>query len=112
MSYKKRGQAGWTGKKEAKRKVRRERNFSKEEIREIEKEMFQGEEYRVRSNSKKELTPKQKIERQLIREKSKLDYWERPNILGRHNNDGWISGIISRYRDSIKKLEKKLEEFE
>ena len=44
MSYKKRGQAGYTGKKEAKSKVSRERNYAKEEIRQELKEMEEGDE--------------------------------------------------------------------
>ena len=116
MSYKKRGRAGWVGKKEAKTKIGRERNYAKKEIRQEIRQLEEGDDFRYRNKpSKKILTTKQKIEKELAWYERVLEKWSRPNVESqRKKNDfnGWYSRTLNSYKDKVKKLKAQLENYE
>ena len=103
-SWKKRGQAGWTGKKEAKSKVSRERNYAKEEIRQELKEIEEGEDFRYKAGGKN----KNKI--------ASLKYWidlwenraERAKICNPHGMFGysWYTSGVKEMKEELAELEK------
>ena len=109
-TYKKRGRAGYVGKKEAKDKISRERNYAKKEIRQELKEIEEGDDFRYKHKAKKVLTPEQKLEKNINWYQMIIEQWERPNRKAGWMSDGWISGIIHRYKEKLKKLKKEKDE--
>ena len=115
MSYKKRGRAGWVGRKEAKSKIRRERNYAKSEIRQELRIVEEGEDFRYKHKSKKILTNKQKIEKRLAWYERVLEEWTRPNREAqwkKYDHDSWFGRYVNSLRDKAKKLKKELESYE
>lgn len=104
MSWKKRGKAGWTGKKEAKSKPSVERNFAKDEIRQELKEIEEGDGFRYKAGGKN----KNKI--------ASLKYWidlyERRAIAvkARGLDCRWFG--YTRYNNGATEMKKELEELE
>lgn len=104
--YKKRGQAGWNGRKTAKEISKyKERQFSKTEIKQEMQEHLEGDEYRYRH--KKSPTPN---------EKARLEYnlslykkWAAA-AKARGEMSGWCG--YHTYLSDIEKIEKQIEEFD
>lgn len=104
MSWKKRGQAGWTGKKEAKSKERRERNYAKGEIRQEMKKIEEGEDYREKAGSKK----KNKI----ASLKHWRDWYLRRAEEAKAKKDNCIWTGFTTYSRRAEEMDKQIEEME
>ena len=102
-NYRKRGQAGYTGKKEAKSKVSRERNYAKEEIRQELKEMEEGDDFRYNAGGKK----KNKIASLRYR----IDLYAKRAKAARESNRHGIFGY-SWYESSMTEMKEELDELE
>ena len=106
-TYKKRAKAGWeTGKGAKQTSNRSERVYEKQEIRQELKEFEQGEDFKYRHKSKKPETELEKDERRLNWYKIKLQHWEYKTF---YRGGDMFKSIVSRYKDAIKKLKKKIE---
>ena len=101
-NYKKRGRAGWVGKKEAKGKIHRERNYEKQEIRQALQEIEEGDDYRYLHKAKRVKNEKARLENTIrwyerTIEKYKQREW---GIFG----SGWLE---SGYRKALAKYKEK-----
>jgi len=102
-NYKKRGRAGWVGKKEAKDKEYRERLYAKKEISNEMKMLEQGEEFKEKTRKRK----KNKI--------ASLKYWigryeKRAGIAKSENYHGmfgysWYESMLKNYKKELAELE-------
>ena len=105
-NWKKRGQAGWVGKKEAKSKGRRERNFSKEEIRDEIKQIEEGDDFRYKGGGKNK-DP-------IARQRYWVDYYERATkeAEARKDNCRWtgFGTYYNRFVEAKRQLEKMIRE--
>ena len=111
MNYKKRGRAGSCGKKEAKGKISRERNYAKEEVKQALKELDEGDEYRYPHYARKELTKEQKTQKQLSWFEHIYERWTRPNDVKRReaqDHDGYFAKHLNWIRSNIQRLKDKL----
>lgn len=106
MSYKKRGRAGWTGKKEAKSNPSRERNYAKDEIRQELKQIEEGDDFRYRASNKKKnkiVSLKYWIELYEAKaEKAKI----RGDVCKYFGYSGWMDGA-KQLKEKLAKLENK-----
>jgi len=109
-SYKKRAKAGWqTGKHEKEIANSSERMYAKKEVFQEMKEAIEGDDFRYKTPSKKNLTKEQKIKRKIQWYESRLEYWKRPNISSRPYCL-LMSGLVSSFESALKKLKQQLEE--
>ncbi len=106
MSYKKRARAGWTGKKEAKTKIYKERQHGKKEIDEAQEQILQGDDFRYKGSKKKKPTKEQKVDNEIRWLEGRVEYWRRPNIQNSiHDSmNSWIGRTVIGYEYRLKKL--------
>lgn len=105
MSYKKRGRAGWTGKKEAKGKIGRERIYAKKEIKQALTEIEAGEEYRYPHHSPVTPNEKARLESQIEKTEHRLNRYRE------WSNSGYMwKSWASRAKSQLDKLKNKLKE--
>jgi len=96
MSWKKRGQAGWTGSKTAKETTKgRERQYGEKEIKQQLQEDFEGDEFRY--------TGGKKNKNKVAQLENWLGYYERCQKEGKD----WLFG---NWESQINKIKKQIEE--
>lgn len=115
MSWKKRGQKGWTGAKTAKELTKgRERQYGESEIKQQLQEDFEGDEYRYTSGKRKK-NEKARVKYRLAYYEQRLKVEElkrdRAREKGeRYHDCGWFG--LSYYSSSVDRCKKELEELE
>ncbi len=105
-TYKKRGRSGYAGSKEAKSKIRQERQFSKQEITEELKQHQQGEDFRYKHKSKATPNPKRRLENQISRCELRVSRWER---YSKESLNSWCIDHCNYLRNQLIKLKDRYE---
>jgi len=109
MSYKKRGKAGWVSGKEAKENIKKERMYSREEIRDIMKEEYEGEDFRYQHQSKKKPNKEEKIIKQLNWYELTAEKWGRSRFSNIFDSR-WFNSGIAKCKKQLKKIRDKKDE--
>lgn len=94
-TYKKRGQAGWTGRKEAKSKNYIERNFAKQDIKQALEEIEAGEDYRYLHKAKKANDPETRLKKNIAWYERVLADYKMRDFVGFMGN-GWLESGLKK----------------
>lgn len=108
MSYKKRGQKGWVGKKEAKSYQKSERQYAKSVVDKELDMIHQGDEFREKHKKKaKKPNEEGRIKKQIAWYERMIPRWERAS---NEKYKGYWDNLVKSSKDKVVKMKERLKE--